>query len=219
MNCAIVRRLNRTGTVVKEDCVLDQIAQQPQLWNALRWLAEAGYRGERAVIARELQPWHDRGQRQFLDFGCGTGAFADCFPPECYLGVDISTIYLAHARRTRRGQFAASSGAGIGLRSQSFDAALVVGVIHHLDDALARITVAELRRVLKPDATLLVMEDIPPPDIWNLPGHALHWIDRGAHIRGAADYHALFEPEFAVLRTYPIRSGICDYGVYVLRPV
>lgn len=198
--------------------MLDQIAGQPELWNMLRWLVEAGYHGERAVIARELQPWHNHGQRQFLDFGCGTGAFADCFPPECYVGVDISTVYLAHARKTRRGLFAAVSGASISLRSQHFDAALVVGVIHHLDDDLARATIAELRRVLRPEATLLVMEDIPPPGLWNLPGHALHWIDRGGYIRDAAAYQALFRPYFDVIRSYPIRSGICDYGVYVLKP-
>lgn len=198
--------------------MLDRIARQPELWNALRWVAEAGYRGERAAIDRELEPWRDRGRRRFLDFGCGTGAFADCFPPECYVGVDISTVYLAHARKARPGLFAAASGDGIALRSQRFDAALVVGVIHHLGDELARATVAELRRVLRPEATLLVMEDIPPPGIWNLPGHAMHWIDRGGHIRDDAAYRALFSPHFAVTRSYPIRSGICDYGVYVLAP-
>jgi SAM-dependent methyltransferase len=198
--------------------VLDQLSRQPVLWNGLRWLAEAGYHGERAAIARELTPFRDVGRRRFLDFGCGTGAFAGCFPAAHYVGVDISTIYLSYARRAHAGAFAASSGDAIGLRDASFDAGVVVGVIHHFDDALAHATFAELRRVLKPTATLLLMEDIPPPDRWNLPGHALHWVDRGGHIRDQAAYRRLFAGCFTVARSYPIRSGICDYQAYVLHP-
>jgi SAM-dependent methyltransferase len=92
----------------------------------------------------------------------------------------------------------------------------VLGVFHHLPDQLVRASIGELHRVLKPDATLLVMEDVPPPSIWNLPGHLMHWLDRGDHIRSDADYRALFTPHFDVRRSYHMRSGICDYGVYVL---
>jgi hypothetical protein len=60
------------------------------------------------------------------------------------------------------------------------------------------------------------MEDIPPPDPWNIAGHAMHWLDRGGNIRSDADYRALFGG-FGVERSYQMRSGICDYGVYVLR--
>lgn len=198
--------------------MLDQISRQPALWNALRWLAEAGYRGEHAAISRELAPWKQPDQRRFLDFGCGTGAHAHCFPADAYVGVDLSTVYLAYARRTLGRAFLASNGDGIGLRADSFDAGLVIGVIHHLDDGLARATFKELRRVLRGGSTLLVMEDIPPPGLWNLPGHALHWLDRGGYIRDDAAYRALFRDYFEVLRSYPLRSGICDYQAYVLEP-
>jgi hypothetical protein len=102
------------------------------------------------------------------------------------------------------------------LRDQHFDAALVLGVLHHLPDEIVRAAMQELQRVLKPGATVLVMEDIPPPDPWNIAGHAMHWLDRGGHIRSEADYRALFGAGFAVRRTCHMRSGICDYGVYVL---
>jgi hypothetical protein len=45
----------------------------------------------------------------------------------------------------------------------------------------------------------------------------MHWLDRGGHIRSEHAYRALFGAGFALLRTYHMRSGICDYGVYVLR--
>jgi SAM-dependent methyltransferase len=196
--------------------VLDRLSESPQTWNILRRIVENNFRGEKAVIARELDPWRDTGRRMFLDFGCGTGEFAPCFPPDCYTGVDIAAHYLRFARRAYAGQFGVMSGAALGLASGYFDAALVIGVLHHMDDELARATAAELHRALKPGAKLLVMEDIPPPDAWNVAGHAMHWLDRGGFIRDDADYRALLAPHFEVQRSYTMRSGICDYAVYVL---
>lgn len=196
--------------------ILDRVSEQPQVWNILRRLVEDGFRGEKQVIEQELAPWTDVGKREFLDFGCGTGEFAPCFPADQYTGVDLSRSYLSYAARTYRGRFVALSGDALPFPPATFDAALVIGVIHHLSDTIARHAVAELHRTLKPGATALVMEDIPPPDPWNVAGHAMHWLDRGGFIRSDADYRALFQG-FSVVRTYTMRSGICDYGVYVLR--
>lgn len=196
--------------------ILDQVSRTPRLWNMLRWIVEAGFQGERAVIARELEPFRDA-QRRFLDFGCGTGEFAADFPAAQYVGMDLTRPYIAYAGATRSGSFSVMDGSALGLESASFDAALVLGVIHHLPDQIVRAGVQELHRVLKPGGTLLVMEDVPPPTIWNIPGHMMHWLDRGDHIRTDADYRALFTPQFVVERSYHMRSGICDYGVYVLQ--
>jgi SAM-dependent methyltransferase len=198
--------------------LLDRLSQMPRLWMALRGLVEDGFRGEKEAIARELRPWDAVGQREFLDFGCGTGAFAECFPRQHYTGFDPARHYVRYAGRNQRGRFAIMAGQELGFASQRFDAALVLGVFHHLPDAIGRAAAAELYRVLRPGATLLVMEDIDPA-WWNLPGHAMHLIDRGKFIRSDADYRALFHPYFELTRAYPMRSGICDYGVYVLERV
>jgi SAM-dependent methyltransferase len=196
---------------------LDRVSENPQAWNILRRIVEAGFWGEKLVIERELAPWSDLGRRRFLDFGCGTGEFAPCFPPAFYTGVDLAPHYIRYAGRTYPGQFGVMSGAALALADEYFDAALVLGVFHHLPDDLVRATAAELRRVLKPGATLLVLEDIPPPDRWNVAGHLMHWFDRGGFIRSDDNYRALLEDGFSLVRTYPTRSGICDYQVYVLR--
>lgn len=196
--------------------VLDRVSRTPRLWNVLRWIVEAGFHGEHQVIARELQPFRDQ-QRRFLDFGCGTGEFAADFPAERYLGMDLTRAYVQYAGAMRSGSYGVMDGSALALQPTSFDAALVLGVFHHLGDDLVRASISELQRVLKPGGTLLVMEDIPPPTIWNLPGHMMHWLDRGDHIRSDADYRALFTPHFNVARSYTMRSGVCDYGVYVLK--
>lgn len=197
---------------------LDRLSAAPRLWNTLRWVVEAGFGGERLAIARELRPWAgDR--RRFLDLGCGTGEFAGEFPGGQYVGVDPSTGYLRFAARNRPGSYLASAGEALALATGSFDAALVCGVLHHLPDDVARVAMAELARVLRPGATVLVMEDIPPPDGQNPAGQLMHAIDRGGHIRDEAAYREVFGPQLAVVRAYQIRSGICDYAVYVLERV
>lgn len=197
---------------------LDRMSAAPRLWNTLRWVAEAGFSGERLAIARELRPWAGD-SRRFLDLGCGTGQFAPEFPGAQYVGVDPSTGYLRFAAGNRPGSYVASSGEALALATGSFDAALVCGVLHHLPDAVARAAMAELARVLRPGATVLVMEDIPPPDGQNPAGRLMHAIDRGGHIRDEAEYRAVFGPRLALERTYTLRSGICDYAVYVLERV
>ena len=196
---------------------LDRLSENPQAWNILRRVVENGFRGEKDVIARELAPWRDAGRVNFSISAVAPASSRPCFPPEHYTGVDLARA-LPALRRPNTTPAASPSPAArrSAWRAQRFDAALVLGVFHHMPDALVRATVAELHRVMKPGATLLVMEDIPPPDAWNVAGRVMHWLDRGGYIRTNAEYRALLEPQFAVRRNYTMRSGICDYEVYVL---
>ena len=196
--------------------LLTRLAGVPHLWNVLRWIAEAGYYRHYRAIDAALAPAHGS-SRLFLDFGCGTGQFAPRFPAERYVGVDFMRPYVRYAAQHRPGHFGVMDGKALGIASERFDGGLVIGVLHHMPDELVRSTIAELNQGLKPDATLLVIEDIQPPTRWNVPGRLMHWLDRGDHIRTDADYRRLFKPLFAVREHYTMRSGICDYGVYVLR--
>lgn len=196
--------------------MLDRVSENPQLWNVLRRVVEDGFRGEKAVIEQELTPWCDVGQREFLDFGCGTGEFAPCFPANHYVGIDVAQHYIRHAATHYLGAFLAASGTALPFPAQSFDAVLVLGVLHHLPDAVVRQAMGEVERVLRPGGVALMMEDIPPPDAWNIAGHAMHALDRGGYIRSDDDYRALFGSGLRVVNSYTMRSGICDYGVYRL---
>lgn len=166
-------------------------------------------------MARELVA-QDGARRSYLDFGCGTGVSEEYFPPGSYTGFDVARHYVRYGGQVGRGRYAVMSGDWLGFAGGQFDGALVLGVFHHLPDDVVRASVAELHRVLRPGARLLVMEDIPSPRPWNVLGHLMHWLDRGDHIRTDADYRALLTPHFAVRRSYQVKSGICDLAVYVL---
>lgn len=197
--------------------LLDALARQPFMWNLLRNVAEFGFMADYRVIKRELNPFDGNPTRRFLDYGCGTGQFASSFPAERYVGFDVAEHYVAYAKKRYNRDFMVMSGDALGFHNQSFDAVLIMGVFHHLDDAFVRRAASELHRILTADGTILMVEDIPTQNAWNIFGRAMHWLDRGNNIRGIAEYSKLMEPYFRIERSHTMLSGICDLGVYVLR--
>ena len=197
--------------------LLDALARQPLMWNILRSVAEFGFVADYQVIARELNPFGGDTSRRFLDYGCGTGQFARSFPAERYVGFDVADHYISYAKKRHGRDFLLMSGDALGFQDNSFDAALIMGVFHHLDDAFVRRAAQELHRVLSDNGTILMVEDIPTQNRWNIFGRAMHWLDRGDNIRSVAHYQRLMEPYFHIERSSTMLSGICDLGVYVLR--
>jgi SAM-dependent methyltransferase len=195
----------------------DCLAAMPRLWNVLRRLLEANLRGEKEAVRAELCSWQPESGLWVLDFGCGTGEMTALFPRERYVGMDLSSIYVKYARRTYGPRFQVMDGTALGYADNTFDEGLVAGVFHHLPDEAVRWMAQELARVLKPAGRLLVMEDTPTRAWWNLPGRVVHAMDQGSYIRGEHEYLPLFEESFTLEKSYPMRSGVCDYRVLVLR--
>jgi SAM-dependent methyltransferase len=194
--------------------VVHALAARPAVFDALRWVLEAGFRGERAVLRRE-----GCGQAgRVLDLGCGTGALAGAFAADRYLGVDPDARYVARARRKHpRHRFAVMDGTRLGLAAGAFEAVVVSGVIHHLDDGPAARLLAEARRVLAPGGRLVAWEDVPVRSGLNVVGRLVQHLDEGDGLRAAAAYLDLVRAAFPDVTAYPMRSGVCDYVVMVAR--
>ena len=65
----------------------------PPILDRVRWLIEAGHRGEKRVIRRELVDKNG----MVLDVPCGTGTFSPLFSDEEYSGVDLGEKYVKRA--------------------------------------------------------------------------------------------------------------------------
>lgn len=192
--------------------LVSRMASNPRLFDGLRWVLEAGYRGYGAVIRREGIARHDK----VLDCGCGTGVLARFFEPERYVGIDINPIYRASARKKNpRHRFEVMGAARMDFPDSVFSACMVSGVLHHLPDATCGEVLSEIRRVLRNDGRLFVWEDVPTRNRLNVIGSLAHSLDEGEFIRKPEDYRWMLEKEFAVLWMYPMRSGFMDYVVFV----
>ena len=191
------------------------LAAEPRTFDLLRWILEAGYRGHKEV-------WRKEGIAEaasILDLGCGTGAMADSFRPEGYVGVDINPRYISRARTKKsRYRFEVADARSLPFADGSFDAVLIGGVIHHLDDASARRVLEESRRVLAPGRGVLVMcEAVPTRSRWNWIGRLVVALDEGDFISSPERYLELADEVFGqrVVRHYPLRSGVGEALVIV----
>lgn len=194
---------------------IDALASKPVVFDALRWILEAGYAGEKRILRQEKILEEGR----VLDLGCGTGALTKLFDPKRYVGVDASATYIAHAKKTKpRHEFHVMDARRLALDPQSFDAVLISGVLHHLDDADAAQILSEVSRVLKPGTGRLVMwEDVPVRHSSNWIGRLVHYLDEGEHIRPATGYISMIKTPLRVEHHYFMSSGVCDYVVITAR--
>ncbi|MBI4323022.1 MAG: class I SAM-dependent methyltransferase [Candidatus Omnitrophica bacterium] len=193
--------------------LVSRLAARPVLFDMLRWILEAGFNGERIVLKQEgLQHIGD-----VLDLGCGTGVFANMFRPTSYVGIDINQGYIKRARKKHpTHRFLVMDGRALDFTSQSFDAVVISGVIHHLEDQDAIAILTEAARVLKPGIGRLIMwEDVPTRSRYNLIGSLVHQFDLGDHIRAEQHYVHIVQAVFDQVRCYPMSSGACDYLVMV----
>lgn len=104
-----------------------------------------------------------------LDFGCGVGNsipyFSKYFPESKLVGADISrnSLDLATQRFGTAADFVALDGSSINVANERFDVLFSACVFHHISHEEHEHWLAELRRVARPNAMLIIFEHNP----WN----------------------------------------------------
>lgn len=190
--------------------LMARLAHITVVFDALRWVLEAGYAGEHCVIRASGLLACGR----VLDLGCGTGIFAPLFAPDQYTGVDVNPRYIARARRRcPQHTFLLGDGVRVPLDTASCDGCMISGVLHHLSDDAALGLLREAARVVRPGGVLVVWEDVQEVAWWNVLGRALHALDAGAFIRAGRAYEELVAQVWRIERTARMRSGLMEYHV------
>lgn len=194
--------------------ILGRLLEHPAVFELQQRLFN-NYSAVAAEFADVLEPQPLR----VLDIGCSTGACARGvidMARHDYVGVDIDPGYIATAQRQAPlGKFIAADARRLDFASESFDLAMFVGVMHHMDDQLIRDCLTEVRRVLKRDGRLIVAEPVFTP------GRRLSTLflsmDRGRFIRDEPGYRNLFDG-FRVARQRYFDFSLHRFTAYVLRP-
>jgi SAM-dependent methyltransferase len=115
-------------------------------------------------MARRLGPIASAKALDILDFGCGVGnsipPLRDAFPSARLFGSDPSgeSVKIATERFSGHAQFRVSSDIDLPYADDSFDAALVACVYHHISPDARLHWTQELHRVLKPGGKLFIFE-------------------------------------------------------------
>ena len=156
--------------------------------------------------------------KRILDVGCSTGVCASQvvdMERSDYTGVDIDPQYIETASRLHpAGKFRALDARALPFENGSFDVVLFTGVWHHMDDALIKDCLREVRRVLVDDGVVLAAEPVFTPD-WPWSNFLLS-LDRGRHIRAEEGYRALTEG-FTVARQRFFKLSFHRFCSFVLK--
>ncbi len=192
----------------KIQSIVDYVFSYPGISNFIRFILEAGFAETKKTIKKELDC-----NKKTLDIGCGTGTFSVLFKD--YIGIDISLRFIQYARKKYGREFYVGDTLKLEFSDNSFDNVLVVGVFHHLDDVKFLQAISEIRRVLKKNGRALILEDVPALPV-NIIGKLVHKFDIGNNIRNMEGYQKLLKQELSLEKSYKIRNGIADYGIFIL---
>jgi SAM-dependent methyltransferase len=133
-----------------------------------------------------------------LELGCGTAKLLHYLTDVIYTGIDISEAYIRTAQRRygSRGRFVVGSvtEADFGPR-QSYDVVMAFGLLHHLDDATARLVLSRAHSVLKPGGRLVTLDPCFAENQHRFARY-LHRKDRGRHVRYVDGYVSLVRAAF-----------------------
>jgi ubiquinone/menaquinone biosynthesis C-methylase UbiE len=172
-----------------------------------------------SAVYREFSDVFAQNGKRIIDIGCSTGACANSIvdmQKNDYVGVDIERHYIeAAAKRSRYGKFYAMDARHLDFPDASFDLAMFVGVMHHMNDTLVQDCLAETFRVLKPDGRVIVAEPVFTPGRWL--SNVFLKMDRGRHIRADTGYRALFG-KFQVERERFFYLSVHRFCSFVLKP-
>ncbi len=134
------------------------------------WLMTLGR--ERAFREKLLCPVHLKHGESVLDVGCGTGSLAIAVkrhvgPAGAVIGIDASPEMLARAKKKARRAgsevvFKQAAAQALPFPDAQFDAVLSAVMLHHLPRKAREQCAQEMRRVLKPDGRVLVVDFAAP---------------------------------------------------------
>lgn len=176
---------------------LHRIAANPAVYNAIQHAV--GAMTIREKLREQIDP-PIKPNMVVADIGGGTGIYRHIWPGDThYLNIDLDPAKL-QGFRTQHPHDAPirADGAHIPLATNSCDAALVAFVLHHLDHAPARQLLSECARILKPNATCLIIDPLWTPN--RLRSRLLWALDRGSYPRTPEQLDALTRELFHTLR-------------------
>jgi len=149
-----------------------------------------------------------------LQIACGSGYFSKCFREQEFCGIDTSAANISYAKKHFRGNFKVHKSIDLDFGDQSMDAVLLIGVFHNVDAPTSAYLIKEIKRVMKPDGRLLILEDVFPVSRFRLFNAIAQRYDPPAFIRTAAEYQALFDQGVKLIYGGRLCSGAGGYHLF-----
>ena len=136
--------------------IVDSIFGLGRVMEWVRIVINNNFRVIRSMIRENLS---DNGS--VLDIGCGTGYFSRLFKNAKYVGIDSSEEYVSFANRKYGGKFFVMDATKMNFNKNVFDGVLMVSFLHHIPDNELKKIFSDVKRVLKKDGKLIIIDPVP----------------------------------------------------------
>jgi ubiquinone/menaquinone biosynthesis C-methylase UbiE len=154
------------------------------------------YCNDYSTVQNEFSDILNKEKLKIIDIGCSTGQCSSQIinmKKHSYVGIDIDPLYIKLAKKRKQGgRFEEMDARNLKFKSNSFDLAMFIGVLHHMDDDLISQCLREIKRVLKKNGKIIIAEPVYTKENW-ISTFLLN-LDRGKHIRTRENYEKLFKP-------------------------
>ena len=148
-----------------------------------------------------------------LDLGCGPAPYAETFRNVDYLGIDINSKYIEHAKkrlpnyRFLECNFLDLSSSSEFVPSGGFNLIFANGLLHHLDDVTATSFLSKSSEVLSPGGHLVTIDPCIHKDQSALK-QRLILSDRGKNVRSIDQMTVLTSSVFDLKATISIEENL-----------
>lgn len=194
---------------VQIDSGLRKILSHPAVYTSFQNIMGAGSGWKRITDQYlKMQP-----KETLLDIGCGPADVLDYLAEVDYWGFDISQAYIdrAKVKFPGRGHFQCKLFESSDLEYlPSFDATLLSGVLHHLDDDEAHALLDLIAKALKPTGRLVTIDPCFHPG-QNPVARFIISRDRGRNVRTESGYRALVSRHFRDVRLQVVHKAWIPY--------
>ena len=152
-----------------------------------------------------------------LDIGCGPGKILESLPKVKYFGYDINPIYINDAKKKYKGlgNFFCKKFTNKELKKlPKFDHVLLLGILHHLNDAEVNALMLLLKKTLKKKGNIITLDGIFSKE-QNPIAKLLIKMDRGENVRTKDGYLRLIENHFKKINSKVYHQKFIPYTWFV----
>ena len=159
---------------------------------------------------------------KILDLGCGTGELTLYLPSDVkYLGIDNNPDYIESAKKkySKNGEFHCL---GVEentpfIKENSFDLVMSAGVIHHLDNEVAKKLLRKGYFALKPGGTFISFDPVLVKN-QNFISSFLIKNDRGEFVRSKEEYSELIFEIYKECKTFHVNNlHYFPYDLFIMK--
>ncbi len=193
--------------------IINKLSKNLHLFVYLRKIIEFNFIFIEKILKKEI---NDRSKKiRILDIGCGSGEISRFFNDLDYIGIDVNPDYIEFARKIYKKNFEVMNAQKLRFKKRYFDYVVIIGVLHHIDDKNCSLILNEIRRVVKNNGKIIIIEDVNTQSKIDLLGNIIRKLDVGEHIRTQKEWLELLSKKINIKKQYRFKSFIPTYEVFI----